>query len=94
LSRGNLKKFAQIIFPKIVQIFSKKVLTFSVSIVIMYLETRKTLQREVIVMAKINTQGWYTFADGYSAWYHGLSAQEKKIEIYKHGAIVAFEPTN
>ena len=44
-------------------------------------------------MAKIKTQGWYTFADGYTAWYHGLSAQEKKVEIYKHGAITNFEPT-
>jgi hypothetical protein len=44
-------------------------------------------------MARVNTQGWYTFADGYRAWFHGLSAQEKKIEIYKHGKIITFEPT-
>jgi hypothetical protein len=54
----------------------------------------KEKTREVKIMAKIKTQGWYIFADGYEAWYHGLSAQEKKIEIYKHGAIIKFEPTN
>jgi hypothetical protein len=45
-------------------------------------------------MAKIKTQGWYYFADGSYAWFHGLSAQERKVEIRKHGAIVRFEPTN
>lgn len=45
-------------------------------------------------MARIKTQGWYTFADGYHCWFHGLSAQEKKIEILKHGKIVKFVPTN
>lgn len=44
-------------------------------------------------MAKIKSQGWYTFADGYRCWYHGLSAQEKRIEVYKHGKVVKFEPT-
>lgn len=39
------------------------------------------------------TQGWYTFADGYVAWYHGLSASEKAIEIRKHGKIVKFVAT-
>lgn len=43
-------------------------------------------------MAK-KTQGWYYFADGYYAWYHGLSANEKKIEIKKHGVIIKFVPT-
>lgn len=45
-------------------------------------------------MSKISTRGWYTFADGYSCWYCGLSAQDKKREILKHGKIVKFEPTN
>lgn len=45
-------------------------------------------------MARIKSQGWYTFADGATIWYHGLSAQEKKREIMKHGAIIRFEPTN
>lgn len=40
------------------------------------------------------TRGWYTFADGFYAWFSGLSAQEKKWEIVKHGKIVRFEPTN
>lgn len=44
-------------------------------------------------MARIKSQGWYTFADGYRAWYHGLSSNGKKWEIYKHGKIVKFEPT-
>jgi hypothetical protein len=44
-------------------------------------------------MARIKTQGWYTFADGYYAWFHGLSAQERKVEIRKHGSIVKFTPT-
>lgn len=44
-------------------------------------------------MAKIKTQGWYTFADGYYCWYHGLSATERKMEERKHGKVVRFEPT-
>lgn len=44
-------------------------------------------------MAKSRTQGWYTFADGYQAWYHGLSAHEKAVEIRKHGKIIEFIPT-
>ncbi len=39
------------------------------------------------------TQGWYTFADGYMAWYNELSTKEQKIEIRKHGAIIKFQPT-
>lgn len=39
------------------------------------------------------TQGIYVFADGYTCWFHGLSAEEKKIEIFKHGAIIRFTPT-
>lgn len=45
-------------------------------------------------MAKIKSQGWYYFADGTQAWFHGLSAQEKTIEIRQHGAIIKFVPTN
>ena len=46
-------------------------------------------------MAKNNgTRGWYTFADGYEVWVNGYSAQERKVEIRKHGPIVKFEPTN
>lgn len=44
-------------------------------------------------MAKNRTQGWYTFEDGHYGWYNGLSANEKKWEIFKHGKIVKFEPT-
>lgn len=44
-------------------------------------------------MAKNTTQGWYTFADGYQAWFAGLSGSEKKMEIYKHGKIISFIPT-
>ena len=40
------------------------------------------------------TRGWYTFEDGYTCWYSGMSMQEKKIEIFKHGKIVKFVPTN
>ena len=36
------------------------------------------------------TQGWYYFADGFCAWFHGMSAQEKRREIHKHGQIVRF----
>lgn len=43
---------------------------------------------------KIKTQGWYTFEDGYTCWYHGMSGAEKRMEIYKHGKIVKFVPTN
>ena len=44
-------------------------------------------------MAKKNTQGIYYFEDGYNCWVHGLSAQEKRMEILKHGKIVKFIPT-
>lgn len=44
-------------------------------------------------MAK-STRGWYTFADGHREWYSGMSAQERNVEIRKHGAIIKFEPTN
>lgn len=44
-------------------------------------------------MAKIKTQGWYTFADGYRCWYHGLSATERKWEERQHGKVIKFEPT-
>lgn len=44
-------------------------------------------------MARTNTRGWYTFADGTQAWFNGLSAQEKRVQIRKHGNIVRFEPT-
>lgn len=45
-------------------------------------------------MAKNKTRGWYVFEDGYTCWVHGMSAQEKKIEIFKHGKIVKFTPTD
>ncbi len=45
-------------------------------------------------MAKNKTQGWYTFADGCRVWFFGLSGQEKRIEVAKHGKVVGFEPTN
>lgn len=44
-------------------------------------------------MAKVTTRGWYTFADGYFAWFAGLSKTERKIEIIKHGKIISFRPT-
>lgn len=43
-------------------------------------------------MAK-KSMGWYTFQDGYKCWAHGFSAQELKIEIAKHGAIIEFIST-
>ena len=42
---------------------------------------------------KTTTKGWYQFADGTVAWFHGLSAQEKRVEIFHHGKIVKFVPT-
>ena len=44
-------------------------------------------------MARTHTQGYYLFEDGFYAWYHGMSAQEKKLEIWKHGKIIQFKPT-
>lgn len=44
-------------------------------------------------MAKTNTQGIYIFADGYQAWFAGLSGSEKKMQIIQHGKIVKFIPT-
>ena len=49
-----------------------------------------SLEREV---RNMKTRGWYTFEDGYYAWFSGLSGEERKIEIFKHGKIVAFKPT-
>ena len=51
-------------------------------------------EREVRTMARSKTRGWYVFADGYTCWYHGLSAREKKYAIMEHGEIVKFSPTN
>lgn len=45
-------------------------------------------------MARSKTRGWYTFADGYHCWYHGLSATERKAEIRLHGPVVKFSPTD
>ncbi len=42
----------------------------------------------------MKNRGWYLFADGYYCWFSGMSAQEKKVEIYKHGKIIQFTPTN
>lgn len=44
-------------------------------------------------MARGKTQGWYTFADGYRAWFAGLGASDRKREEYKHGKIIRFEAT-
>ena len=40
------------------------------------------------------TRGWYEFEDGTTAWFNGLSAQEKKVEESKHGKVVKFEHTD
>ena len=45
-------------------------------------------------MAKSKTRGWYVFADGYTCWYYGLSASEKKMLIREHGQIIRFTPTD
>lgn len=45
-------------------------------------------------MARTATRGWYTFTDGYMAWFSGLSGTEKKVEIHKHGQIVRFIHTS
>lgn len=42
----------------------------------------------------MKTRGWYTFADGYTVWFYGLSGNEKRAEIRKHGKIIKFEATN
>jgi hypothetical protein len=44
-------------------------------------------------MGRTHTQGWYLFKDGTYCWFHGLSAQEKKMEIFHHGKIIKFTPT-
>lgn len=41
-------------------------------------------------MARTNTRGIYTFADGFNAYYNGLSASEKRNLIRQHGAIIEF----
>lgn len=45
-------------------------------------------------MTTPKSQGFYTFEDGFRCWYYGLSAQEKKVEIRKHGKIISFIHTN
>lgn len=45
-------------------------------------------------MAKIKSRGFYLFKDGAYIWFSGLSAQEKKVEIRNHGAIIRFVPTD
>ena len=44
-------------------------------------------------MAKSKTRGWYTFEDGYKAWFSGLSASERKYEEMAHGKVVRFQAT-
>lgn len=41
----------------------------------------------------LHKSGWFTFADGYTCWCHGYNAQEMKLEVFKHGAVVRFERT-
>ena len=36
---------------------------------------------------KKSTQGWYKFADGTQAWFHGLSAQERKEWIARQSGV-------
>ena len=37
-------------------------------------------------------QGYYTFADGTTAWFHGLSASERRREEQKHGKVIRYVP--
>ena len=45
-------------------------------------------------MARVKSRGFYLFADGTRAWFAGLSANEKKREVAKHGAIIQFIATD
>ncbi len=38
----------------------------------------------------MKTRGWYYFEDGFTVWFNGLSIQEKRCEIRKHGKIIKF----
>lgn len=38
----------------------------------------------------MKTRGWYFFEDGTQAWFSGLSAREKAIEVRQHGKVVKF----
>lgn len=58
------------------------------------IKSQKGNKRKEVKKMKKTTQGWYTFADGYRVWFYGLSAQEKKVEVFHHGKVVKFEPTN
>lgn len=69
--------------------FFEKKLTITLIFDIIYTE----IERRISKMARIKSQGWYIFADGTKEWFHGLSAQEKKVEIRKHGAIIKFIAT-
>ena len=55
-------------------------------------ETNKNTKKQTEIK-KMKTRGWYTFADGYRAWFFGLGGNEKKIEIMKHGKVIKFEHT-
>ena len=37
-------------------------------------------------------QGTYTYEDGYTVWYYGLSFAELRDEIRKHGKVVSYIP--
>lgn len=45
-------------------------------------------------MKASKTQGYYTFEDGYEVWVNGMSGQEKRYLVFKHGKIVRFVHTN
>ena len=43
-------------------------------------------------MARNRTSGHYWFEDGYYCWVSGLSTQEKRVMVRKHGKIVKYIP--
>lgn len=46
--------------------------------------------REEVKNMSTSTMGTYYFEDGYIMWVPGLSANERAVEIRKHGKIVKF----
>jgi len=44
-------------------------------------------------MAKNNTEGWYTFEDGFQIWVRGMDARYKRNLIIDHGKIVSYKAT-
>ena len=60
-----------------------------------FVETRKQKGITESLMKRLAVKKMNAIEDMYGTrtWFHGLNSQELKIEVYKHGKVVKFEPT-